>query len=325
MLPMSSMRNKFTEYEEKVVEEMVRHELQPNWVEKTLALAGKPIDKLLKASRESKVVALRKVETAVRGGITKGLTNSILIANKVYNTDTIISKYKARGVNVENLKEIRTKRLEDMDQVAKSYNLVNALVLSTEGALLGVAATLSESIPYAQVVIPSIIIADVVASITLLSRNACQIAASYGFSSKDDENIPNILYSMAPEKLTSEKGYLANKAVISRMISKSGEYLASKAGEKITQEIIEKEAPALVKLISYVAERLGVIITEKELGLLVPVAGGVLNGGVNLAFQQNGQIVAMDYFRRKILEERFGEEAFWAKFNELKEKLQAER
>ena len=42
--------------------------------------------------------------------------------------------------------------------------------------------------------------------------------------------------------------------------------------------------------------------------ILVPVVGAVLNSSINVAFQQVGHQTAKDYFRRLILEERYGEE-----------------
>jgi hypothetical protein len=64
----------------------------------------------------------------------------------------------------------------------------------------------------------------------------------------------------------------------------------------------------MIRLITYVADRLGVIVTQKELGILVPVAGAVLNSSINLAFQQVGHQTTKDYFRRLILEDRYGDE-----------------
>jgi hypothetical protein len=44
------------------------------------------------------------------------------------------------------------------------------------------------------------------------------------------------------------------------------------------------------------------------LGVLVPVAGAILNSSINIAFQQVGHQTAQDYFRRLVLEDRYGEE-----------------
>jgi len=61
-------------------------------------------------------------------------------------------------------------------------------------------------------------------------------------------------------------------------------------------------------LIAFVADRLGVAVTEKELGLLIPMAGALLNSGINISFQHIGHRTAQDYFRRLLLEQRYGEE-----------------
>jgi hypothetical protein len=76
----------------------------------------------------------------------------------------------------------------------------------------------------------------------------------------------------------------------------------------IDRNLLEREAPQMVRLIAYVADRLGVVVTEKELGLLVPIAGALLNSSINLSFQQLGHQTAQDYFRRLLLEQRYGEE-----------------
>jgi len=64
----------------------------------------------------------------------------------------------------------------------------------------------------------------------------------------------------------------------------------------------------MIRLIAYVADRLGVVLTEKELGIVIPIAGAVLNSALNVAFQRLGHQTAKDYFRRLILEDRYGDE-----------------
>ena len=83
--------------------------------------------------------------------------------------------------------------------------------------------------------------------------------------------------------------------------------LAALAAEACRQ-VLEREAPQMIRLITYVADRLGIVVTQKELGLIVPIAGAVLNSSINVAFQQIGHQTAKDYFRRLILEDRYGEE-----------------
>ena len=76
----------------------------------------------------------------------------------------------------------------------------------------------------------------------------------------------------------------------------------------LDRQLLEREAPQMVRLIAYVSERLGIVVTQKELGILIPVAGAVLNSTINLAFQQVIHQTAKDYFRRLLLEDRYGDE-----------------
>jgi hypothetical protein len=113
---------------------------------------------------------------------------------------------------------------------------------------------------------------------------------------------------MAPQSEDSDEGYLALKTAVVTSIRESGQFVARTAGMMLDRQLLEREAPQMIRLITYVADRLGVIVTQKELGILVPIAGAVLNSSLNLAFQQVGHQTAKDYFRRLILEDRYGEE-----------------
>ena len=143
---------------------------------------------------------------------------------------------------------------------------------------------------------------------TLLSRHTCRVATSYGFSSKNPENLPHLVAAMAPQSDDSDEGYLALKTAVVTSIRESGRFMARTAGVMLDRQMLEREAPQMIRLIAYVADRLGVVITQKELGVLVPIAGAVLNSSINVAFQQVGHQTAKDYFRRLILEDRYGEE-----------------
>ena len=114
--------------------------------------------------------------------------------------------------------------------------------------------------------------------------------------------------AMAPQTESSDEGYVALKTAVVTSIRESGQFMARTTGMVLDRQLLEREAPQMIRLITYVADRLGVVITQKELGVLVPIAGAVLNSGINVAFQQVGHQTAKDYFRRVILEDRYGEE-----------------
>ncbi len=306
---MSGVSPVFTEYEQQVVRELALHRVQPNAIQRLLEGAGRPVAKLLKSGRESNSRALRGLSEKVHGWIEEGLIKTFRVANKLANTKEISKRYAVRGINVGNdFESLRYMPLSQLDAVADSFRFSSSLLLGVEGALLGGATTVAEGIPGAQLVIPSLILTDITSSMTLLSRHTCRLATAYGYSSRKLENLPHLMAAMAPQSDSSDEGYLALKTAVVTSIRESGQFMARTAGVLLDRQLLEREAPQMIRLITYVADRLGVVMTQKELGVLVPVAGAVLNSSINVAFQQVGHNTAKDYFRRVILEDRYGEE-----------------
>jgi hypothetical protein len=305
---MSSVLPVFTDYERRVIREIAVHQIHPTGVRRLLESIGKPVGKLLRIGRQSQNLALRGLSQRIQGWIQEGLIKTFWAANKLTDTKDVMRRHAARGMKLDGVDSLRYLPLSKLDAVADSFRFRSTFLLATEGALLGGATTMAEGIPGAQLVIPSLILADVTASVTLLSRHTCQLATAYGYSSKLPENLPHLMAAMAPQSQDSDEGYLALKTVVVTSIRESGQFLARTANLIIDRELIEREAPQMIRLITYVADRLGVVVTQKELGILVPVAGALLNSSLNVAFQQVGHQTAKDYFRRLILDDRYGEE-----------------
>jgi hypothetical protein len=306
---MGSVSPVFTEYEQQVIRELALHRVQPNAVQRLLDKAGRPMARLLTIGRRSNNRALRGASRHIHGWIEEGLIKTFRAANRLANTHDISRKYAARGIHVgQDFESLRFLPLSQLDAVADTFRLGSAVLLGAEGALLGGATTLAAGIPGAQLVIPSLILTDITTSMTLLSRHTCRIATVYGYPSRNTEHLPHVVAAMAPQSETSDEGYLSLKTAVVTSIRESGQFLARTAGMVLDRQLIEREAPQMIRLIAYVADRLGVVLTQKQLGILIPVAGAVLNSSINVAFQQVGHSTAKDYFRRLILEDRYGEE-----------------
>jgi hypothetical protein len=306
---MSHVSPVFTEYEQHVIQELAAHRVQRNPVQRLLEGAGKPMVKLMNLSRNSKNRTLRGLSDHVHGWIEDGLIKTFRVANKFSNSKDIAKRYAARGIKVgDDFESLRFMPLSQLDAVADSIRWSSTVLLGFEGALLGGATTLAEGIPGAQLVIPSLILTDVTSSMTLLSRHTCRIATAYGYSSQRAENLPHLMAAMAPQTETSDEGYLALKTAVVTSIHEAGHFMSRSAGMVLDRQLLEREAPQMIRLITYVADRLGIVITQKELGILVPIAGAVLNSSINVAFQQVGHQTAKDYFRRVLLEDRYGDE-----------------
>jgi hypothetical protein len=306
---MSYVAPLFTEYEQQVIRELAIHRVQPNAVHRLLEGVGRPMSKLLDLGRHSRSKALRGLADHIHGWIEEGLIKTFRAANRLANTKDISKRYAVRGIHIgDDFESLRYMPLSQLDVVADSFRWGSSLLLGVEGALLGSATTMAEGIPGAQLVIPSLILTDVTSSMTLLSRHTCRIATAYGYSSKNPENFPHLIAAMAPQSDASDEGYLALKTAVVTSIRESGQFMARTAGVVLDRQVLEREAPQMIRLLTYVADRLGIVITQKELGVLVPIAGAVLNSSINMAFQQVGHHTAKDYFRRTILEDRYGEE-----------------
>src|SRR5438128_165848 len=306
---MSHVSPVFTEYEQQVIRELAIHRVQPTPIQRVLDSVGKPMAKLMSFTRKSQNRTLRGLSDHVHGWIEEGLIKTFRAANKLANTKEIAKRYASRGIQVgDDFESLRYMPLSQLDVVADSFRWGSSLLLGLEGALLGGATTMAEGIPGAQLVIPSLILTDVTSSMTLLSRHTCRIATTYGYSSRNPENLPHLVAAMAPHADSSDEGYLALKTAVVTSIRESGQFMARTAGMVMDRQLLEREAPQMIRLITYVVDRLGIVITQKELGILVPIVGAVLNRSINVAFQQVGHQTAKDYFRRVILEDRYGEE-----------------
>ena len=307
-----------TEYEEAVIKEIAHHIVQPNLVQKALAQAGKPVAFILDQARSLKYFDMvsKKIDYAIE----KCLRGSVLLANKTYTEASVLSEFAKAGLDVS-YGEVKDSKLEIKDKVADSFSVSNGVILGAEGAAMGAATTLCEGIPGAQLLIPTLIAADVSSSMVFLSRQICQIATSYGYASTDPQNIPHLIAAMAPQTDTSDEGYFAAKAAVLEMNRAASMFSGQFTGRRLQEAMAKGELPGLIRTIAYVAKRLGVVITQKELGMLVPIAGALINGSVNVAFQQVGHATAKDYFRKMHLINRHGEEQITQKISREIEKL----
>jgi hypothetical protein len=305
---MNLVKPVFTEYERQVLHEIALHRLHPNSIQRILDTLGKPVGKLFQFARESRNPALRGINDRIQGWVQEGVIKTVQAASRMTGTEEIQRRIAKRGIHVADIESMRYLPMSELDAIAESFKMGGRIALGLEGALLGSATTLAEGVPGAQLIIPSLILADVTASLTLLSRQTCRLASTYGFTPKNPENLPHILAAMTPQTSTADEGYVAMKTAVIGSIRETSKFAARAAAVMIDRPLLEREAPQMIRLIAYVTDRLGVTVTQKELGILVPIAGAVLNSSINMAFQQVSHQTAKDYFRTLLLEDRYGEE-----------------
>jgi len=100
----------------------------------------------------------------------------------------------------------------------------------------------------------------------------------------------------------AEAGYYAVRAALATTVSEAARYFAQKG-------LSSEGAPALARLITMVAARYKVQLTQKAAGMLVPGIGAAAGATINLMFMDHFQAVSRGHFTVRRLERRYGEEA----------------
>ena len=96
----------------------------------------------------------------------------------------------------------------------------------------------------------------------------------------------------------TETGYYAIKTLLAKSISESTRYIAEK-------KIIEDSAPGLLKLITKIAERFSIQISEKIAGQAVPIIGAAGGALINTIFMDHFQDIAKGHFTIRRLERQY--------------------
>ena len=108
----------------------------------------------------------------------------------------------------------------------------------------------------------------------------------------------------------AETGYYATRAVLARAVSEATKYLAEKG-------LAAEGAPAIARLITKVATRFSVPVSEKFAAQAVPAIGGAGGAAINLVFINHFQNMARGHFTVRRLERKYGAEIIQRKYEEI--------
>ena len=142
----------------------------------------------------------------------------------------------------------------------------------------------------------------------IMFRSIADIARAEGESPKDAETILNCMQVFAMGSRMSEKddaaesSYYGVRVALSKAVTDALQYVVS-------QGVASTSAPALVRLISALASRFGVVVTQKAMAQTIPVIGAIGGGLVNTIFISHFQDMARGHFAIRRLERKYGAEA----------------
>lgn len=107
-------------------------------------------------------------------------------------------------------------------------------------------------------------------------------------------------------------GYFATRALLAKAVGEAGQFVAANG-------VADASAPVLVRLISQIGSRFGVVVSEKVAAQAVPLIGAAAGAAVNYAFTEHFQALAFGHFTVRRLERQYGHEAIRAEYDRMAE------
>jgi hypothetical protein len=197
-------------------------------------------------------------------------------------------------------------RTLDLNASAKPANRAHKIAAAASGAVggaLGLAA-----LPF-----------ELPISTTILLRSIAEIAREEG----EDLSAPAAAFACVEvfalggqwdRESALESGYFTVRAALAKSVSDSARFVA-------TEGVTAQSAPVVARLISQIAARFGVVVSEKVAAQAAPILGAIGGAAVNAAFADHFQTLARGHFIVRRLERQHGASAVAFEY----QRLQGER
>jgi hypothetical protein len=143
-------------------------------------------------------------------------------------------------------------------------------------------------------------------STVIMLRSIADIARSEGEDLSDPEAALSCvevfaLGGRAESDDASESGYFAVRSMLAKTVTEAARFVAERG-------IIKEGAPILLKFVTQIAARFGLVVTQKVAAQARPVIGALGGAAVNYAFIEHFQDIARGHFTVRRLERIYGKE-----------------
>jgi hypothetical protein len=101
--------------------------------------------------------------------------------------------------------------------------------------------------------------------------------------------------------------------MLAKSVSEAARFVAERG-------LIEEGAPVVVRFITQVASRFGVVLTQKFAAQALPVVGALGGASVNYLFIEHFQETAQGHFTVRRLERGYGKDVVRAEYDRLAQK-----
>ncbi len=150
----------------------------------------------------------------------------------------------------------------------------------------------------------------------IMFRSIADIARAEGESPQDPETILNCMQVFAMGSRSTdtddaaETSYYGVRVALSKAVADALQYV-------VAQGAGSASAPALVRLITALASRFGIVVTQKAMAQTIPVIGAIGGGLVNTVFISHFQDMARAHFAIRRLERQYGAEVIREEYRKL--------
>ena len=143
-------------------------------------------------------------------------------------------------------------------------------------------------------------------STVIMLRSIAEIARSEGEDLSDPEAALACVQVFAlggrpGSSDASESGYFAVRAMLAKSVTQAARFIVERG-------VLEEGGPILVRFITQVASRFGVMVTQKLAAQAIPLVGALGGAAVNYAFVEHFQEMARGHFTVRRLERAYGKD-----------------
>ncbi len=188
------------------------------------------------------------------------------------------------------------------DEQQSAWNLTHKATAAISGAVGG-----AFGLPALAIELP--------VSTTIMLRSIADIARSEGENLSSNESKLACLEVFAFGGPTSdddaaESGYFAIRTALAGAVSEAANYIAS-------TEAAKEGGPALIRLVTQIAARFSIPVTEKAAAQAVPIIGAAGGALINTLFIDHFQDIARGHFVVRRLERIYGQKTVQATYETL--------
>ena len=152
-------------------------------------------------------------------------------------------------------------------------------------------------------------------STVIMLRSIAEIALSEGEDLSDPEAALSCvqvfaLGARADSSNSFDQGYFAVRSMLAKSVTEAARFIAERS-------VVEESAPVLVRFITLVAARFGLVVTQKAAAQALPIVGALGGAVVNYAFIDHFQNVAHGHFSIRRLERIYGKNLIRTEYERL--------